>query len=141
MVLHFARAPADAGQIQESELVMDRFRSLGPVQKRDVPAGLVEYLSLTPEQRRADYRARVEKAIHDHPEDAAAQVQYLKLLIEDHNADRVATAAKRIAALKPAPSVLAETGRALLAANQYGLAKDLLQQAASAGPRDGSIDL
>jgi tetratricopeptide (TPR) repeat protein len=140
-VLHFARALGDAGQTQESEVVMDRFRKLDPVQKKDVPAGLVEYLSLTPEQRRADYRARVEKAIHDHPEDAAAQVQYLKLMIEDHNADRVVTAAKRIAALKPAPSVLADAGRALLAADQYALSKDLLQQAAATSPRDGSMDL
>jgi tetratricopeptide (TPR) repeat protein len=140
-VLHFARALADAGQTQESEVVMNRFRLLGPVQKKDVPAGLVEYLSLTPEQRRADYRSRVEKAIHDHPEDPAAQVEYLKLMIEDHNADRVAAAAKRIAALKPAASVLADTGRALLAANQYALARNLLQQAAAAGPRSGGVEL
>jgi len=140
-VLHFARALADAGQTQESEVVMDRFRRLGPVQKKDVPAGLVEYLSLTPEQRRADYRARVEKAVHDHPEDAAAQVQFLKLMIEDHNADRVAAAAKRIAALKPAASVLADAGRALLVANQYALARDLLQQAAAADPRGGGVEL
>jgi tetratricopeptide (TPR) repeat protein len=140
-VLHFARALADAGQTQESEVVMERFRRLGPVQKKDVPAGLVEYLSLTPEQRRADYRARVEKAMHDHPDDAAAQVQYLKLMIEDHNAVQVAAAAKRIAALKPAVSMLADAGRALLAANQYALARDLLQQAAAADPRGGGVDL
>jgi tetratricopeptide (TPR) repeat protein len=140
-VLHFARALADAGQTQESEVVMDRFRLLGPVQKKDVPAGLVEYLSLTPEQRRADYRARVEKAIHDHPDDPAAQVQYLKLTIEDHNADRVVAAAKRIATLKPAAAVLADAGRALLVANQYALARDLLQQAAAAGPRVDGVEL
>jgi tetratricopeptide (TPR) repeat protein len=140
-VLHLARALADAGQTKESEAVMDRFRRLGPAQKRDVPAGLVEYLSLTPEQRRADYRARVEKAIHDHPDDPAAQVQYLKLMIEDHNADRVAAAAKRIAALKPAAPVLADAGRALLAASQYTLARDLLQQADAAGPRADGVQL
>jgi tetratricopeptide (TPR) repeat protein len=141
-VLHFARALADAGQTQESEVVMERFRRLGPAQKKDVPAGLVEYLSLTPEQRHADYRTRVEKAIHDHPEDPAAQLQHLKLMIEDHNADQAVAAAKRIAALKPAAGVLADTGRALLVANQYALARDLLQQAAAADPHGGvELDL
>jgi tetratricopeptide (TPR) repeat protein len=140
-MLHFARALADAGQAHESKAAMERFRQLGPEQKKDVPAGLVEYLSLTPEQRRTDYRARVEKAIHDHPEDPAAQVQYLKLMIEDHNADRLTTTAKRIASLKPSAAVLADAGHALLAANHDMLAKDLLQQAAAAGPRIDGLGL
>ena len=140
-VLHFARALADGGQTEESKVVMDRFRQLGPEQKKNVPAGLVEYLSLTSGQRHADYRARVEKAIHDHPEDPAAQVDYLKLMIEDGHADQVATAARRIAALKPAAAVLADAGHALLASNHYALARDLLQQAASAGPRAGDVEL
>ncbi len=139
--LHFARALADAGQTEESKAAMDRFRQLGPEQKKDVPAGLVEYLSLTPEQRRADYRARVEKAIHDRPDDAAAQVQYLKLTIEDQSADRMAAAAKRIATLKPGAAVLADAGHALLAANRYALAIDLLQQAAVAGSHANGVEL
>jgi predicted Zn-dependent protease len=53
----------------------------------------------------------------------------------------VAAAAKRIAALKPAAPVLADAGRALLAAKQYALARDLLQQAAAAGPRGGGVEL
>jgi tetratricopeptide (TPR) repeat protein len=140
-VLHFARALADAGQTEESKVAMDRFRQLGPMEKKVVPAGLVEYLSLTPEQRRADYRARVEKAVHDHPDDPDAQVNYLKLMIEDRDAGQVATAAKRIATLKPAAAVLADAGHALLAAHQYALARDLLQQAALAGPRAGGVEL
>ena len=140
-ILHFARALADAGQIEESKAAMDGFRQLGPEQKTGVPAGLVEYLSLTPEKRHADYQARVEKTVHDHPEDPAAQVNYLKLMIEDRNAGQVAAAARRIAALKPAAAVLADVGHALLASNHYALARDLLQQAAAAGPRAGDVDL
>ncbi len=47
-----------------------------------VPGGLVDYLSLTPEQRRADYRARVERMVREHPADPAALVTYLRLLLE-----------------------------------------------------------
>jgi tetratricopeptide (TPR) repeat protein len=125
-VLHFARALEDAGQKEESKAMMERFRQLGPGENKGVPAGLVDYLSLSPEQRRADYRARAEKAVRDHPEDPAAELAYLKLTTEDGNAGQVAAAAKRIAAMKPAAALLAEAGQALLAGKHYGLAMDLL---------------
>ena len=140
-LLHFARALADAGQTAESKVVMDRFRQLGPEQKKIVPAGLVEYLSLSPEQRHADYRARVEKAVRDHPEDPDSQVVYLKSLIEEGNAGEVATAARRLASLKPGAAVLADAGRALLGANHYMLARDLLRQAVAAGPGLSAVAL
>jgi tetratricopeptide (TPR) repeat protein len=140
-LLHFGRALADAGQTEESKVVMERFRQLGPEQKNIVPGGLVEYLSLTPAQRHADYRARVDKAVRDHPEDAAAQATYLKALIEDGKADEVAATARRLAKLGPGAAVLAESGRALLGANYYAPARDLLQQAVSAGASGARVDL
>jgi len=133
-LLHFARALADAGNIEESKAIMERFRALGPEKQRSLPAGLVEYLSLTEEQRHADYRARVQKEVTAHPDDAVARVAWLKLLIEDANFDRVAEAARAIASLKPAAPVLADAGRALLGAGQYALGRDLLKQAAATAP-------
>jgi Flp pilus assembly protein TadD len=140
--LHFARALADAGQTAESKLVMDRFRRLGPSAKNGVPGGLVAFLGLSPEQRRADYRRRVEKAVREHPDDASAQLAYLKLLLEDGNLDQAAAAAHRIAELNPGAGVLAESGRALLQGKLYGPAKELLAAAAAATPpADVAVDL
>jgi len=133
-LLHFARALADAGKTEESKAVMDRFRELGPEKRRSLPAGFVEYLNLTDEQRHADYRARVEKEVRNHPNDAAAQVAWMKLLIEDANWDRVAETARGVAGLKPGVAVLDDAGRALLGAKQYGLAREVLKQAAAAAP-------
>lgn len=83
-MLHFARALADAGQTSESKAAMDRFRQLGPVVNKSVPAGLVDYLSLTPEQQHADYRARVEKAARENPGDALALLdQAARILPQD----------------------------------------------------------
>jgi tetratricopeptide (TPR) repeat protein len=138
--LHFARALADAGQTAEAAAAMDRFRQLGPAKSTAVPGGLVQYLSLTPEQRRAAYRARVEQAVAKEPSDADAQLRYLRLSLDDGKVDQAAAAARRIAGLKPATAVLAAAGRALLEANQYSLAKELLEQAAAAGPSAG-VDL
>jgi tetratricopeptide (TPR) repeat protein len=115
---------------------MDHFRELGPEKQRSLPPGFVEYLNLTDEQRHADYRARVEKEVRNHPSDAAAQAAWLKLLIEDANWDRVAEAARAIVGLKPGVAVLADAGRALLGAKQYGLARDVLKQAAAAASDD-----
>jgi tetratricopeptide (TPR) repeat protein len=138
--LHYARALEDAGEVAEAKVAMDRFRQMGPATKGGVPAGLVEYLALTPDERRADYRARVEKAVREHPDDGAAQLEYLKLSIENGKTEQIQGAARRIAEMKPNAPVLIGAGRALLAARQYELAAGLLEQAA-ARDASGGVDL
>jgi len=139
-LFHLARALADAGQTAESQAAMDRFRQLGPVTQKAVPAGLVDYLSLTPEQQHADYKARVEKVVRESPDSAAAQVSYLKLLLDEGSLDRVPATARRIAELKPDAAVLVDAGRALLESKQYQLAKELLEQAAALGAKSPELD-
>jgi tetratricopeptide (TPR) repeat protein len=126
--LHFGRALADAGMAAESKTVMERFRQLGPEKKMGVPAGLVDYLSLTPEQQRADYRARVEKAVAANPGDASAQLRYLQLLLADGKVEQASATARRILALQPGASVLGAAGRTLLEAGQYALAAEVLER-------------
>jgi len=124
-VLHYARALADAGRAAESKVAMDRFRQLGPVTVKSVPGGLVDYLSLTPEQQRADYRSRVEKAARANPNDVAAQVSLLKLQLDEGGVAE--ETARRIMALKPGAAVLRDAGRALLEAKRYEAARDVLE--------------
>ena len=140
MQLHFARALADAGQTAESAVAMDRFRQLGPAKTTTVPGGLVQNLSQPPEQRHADYRARVEAAVAKDPNDGALQLRDLELELDDGRMYQAAEVARRIAALKPDATVLARAGRALLESNQDSLAKDLLERAAAAAP-SAEVDL
>ena len=135
--LHFARALAETGNTAESKAAMDRFRRLGPAANKAVPGGLVDYLSLTPDQRRADYRARVEKAVLEHPNDSSAQAAWLKLLLEDGKNEQAGAAARRLAALKAPPAVLVDSARALLESRQYSPARELLLQARTA---DSSVE-
>jgi hypothetical protein len=104
---------------EESKAAMERFQQLGPATKGGVPAGLVAYLAMPPEQQKADYRARVEKAYRESPEDATAQLHYLKLLLEDGK--DASAIARRLAGTKVAP----EAGKALIDAGQWKLAKEL----------------
>jgi Flp pilus assembly protein TadD len=141
MQLHLARALADNGQTAESKVAMDRFRQLGPVVNRAVPGGLVDYLSLTPEERRADYRRRVDRLVREHPEDTAGQLDYLQLLLDDGDWRRAAETAHKLAELKAPASTLASAGRALLDAGQFVPARELLEQAAAAPPDGVQLDL
>jgi cellulose synthase operon protein C len=134
ILLHFARALADAGNVEESKTVMNLFRGLKLEKTTDLRAGFVDYMRLSDAERRADYRARVEKAMREHPNDAAARLAWLQLAIADGNAERVAEAARALVALKPDANVLAEAGRALLEGNSNGLARELLRPAAAAVP-------
>jgi tetratricopeptide (TPR) repeat protein len=137
--LHLANALAEAGQTPESEVLMDRYRQRRPTQ---APRDLMRYLSLTPEQQRADYRVRVEKAVHDNPGDANAQLHYLKLSLEEGQMEHAVATAHMIAVMKPGAAVLADAGRALLIARQYSPAKELLEQAAASDPSAGlELDL
>jgi tetratricopeptide (TPR) repeat protein len=134
IVLHLANALAEAGKDAESETLMGRYRQMRPTQ---APRDLMRYLSLTPEQQRADYRARVEKAVHDNPRDANAQLHDLRLSLEDGHAEQALAAARTLESLKPNPAVLADAGLALLEARQYAVSRTLLETAASANPGAG----
>jgi len=133
-LLHFARALADAGNTEESKAVMDRFRQAGPEKRSGVRAGFVEYLALSDEQRHADFRARLAKAVQDHKADAALRVEYLKLLLSDSDWKQAANVTRAIAEMKPGAALLADAGHALLSTRQYALAGELLLQAEAAGP-------
>lgn len=141
-LLHFARALATNGNTEESKAVMDRFRQLGPEKRSGVRAGFVEYLSLSDAERHADYRARLEKALAAHPEDAALRVDYLKLLLQDGEAAGLSAEVRALAAMHPGAPVLAAAGHALVAAGQYPLADQLLRQSEKAAPTSGAeLDL
>ena len=135
ILLHYARALADAGEIEESKMVMNLFRGLKQQpQTTGLPRGFVDYMRLSDAQRQADYRARVDKAVRERPNDPAARLAALQLAVAEGNQDHVAVAARALAALKPDAGVLAEAGRALLEGDDDRLARELLQPAAAAVP-------
>ena len=143
-LMHFGRALLRAGDQKQASAVMARVRELGPNRSNFAhSAGLVEFLSLSPQEQYARYRAGVERTVQSNPGNAEAQVQYLKLCLEDGKMDQAGAVSRKIIDLKPGLGVLADAGAALLGAEQYSIAKNFLEQAvALTGPSpDLSLDL
>ncbi|HVX67291.1 MAG TPA: tetratricopeptide repeat protein, partial [Bryobacteraceae bacterium] len=134
VLLHLGRALANAGRADEAKAAIERFRRAGP-SRDDIrkPAGLIEFMSRTPAEQQAEYRARVEHDIATNPKDAATQVRYIKLLLDEGRNPEAAAQARALAAHNPPPALLAKAGRNLLDAEQYQPAQELLEAAALAG--------
>jgi len=127
--LHLANALAEAGQTQESDALMERFRQMSPGGRTKKIQGVVDYLSMTPAARNELYRARLEKTIQDHPDDINSQLLYLKYLLSANEMAAASALSLKLPALKPGAIALADAGHALLAAMQFPAAKNLLSQA------------
>ncbi|MGA8028020.1 MAG: tetratricopeptide repeat protein [Bryobacteraceae bacterium] len=133
ILLHFGRALVNAGQADEAKPVFARLRELGPSRAAAPhPAGLVDFLSLSPDEQLARYRAGVERTVQKNPDNAEAQVRYLQLMLGDGKTAEAEVTARKILTLKPSAALLTTAADALLAAEKYSLAADFLAQAVGA---------
>ena len=142
ILLHLGRALQTAGETEEAKVAFARFRELGPNRSAlPHPAGLVEFLKLTPEQQFARYRAGVERTVEKDPANAEAQVRSLELLVADHNTQKAAATADKILSLKPSAALLADAANALVGAEQYALAANFIDEAIKQAPGQTAPDL
>lgn len=131
ILLHFGRALSKTGQTQEASSVFARCRELGPGRsERPHPAGLIDFLSLSPSEQRARYHAGVVRTVQKNPEDVQAQIRYLELLLDDGKLEEAATTSRKILSLKPSATVLSEGEQLLRKAQQNDLATLFQAQAA-----------
>jgi tetratricopeptide (TPR) repeat protein len=142
ILLHLGRALANLGQTDEAKNVFARVRELGP-NKSALPhqAGLVDFLSLSPDEQFARYRAGVERTVQKNPDNAEAQVRNLELLLSDGKIAEAAATGRKILALNPSPALLEEAAGAFLAAEQYSLASDFVRQAVNLAPSSNELKL
>ena len=124
--LHLANALAEAGQTQESDALMERFRQMSPGGRPKKIQGVVDYLGMAPAARNELYRARLEKTVQDHPDDIDSQLLYLKYLLSSNEMAAASAVALKLPALMPGAVALADAGHALLAARQFPAAMNLL---------------
>jgi tetratricopeptide (TPR) repeat protein len=128
VLLHLGRALSKVGQTQEANAVFARCRELGPNKSAlPHPAGFIEFLGLSPEEQMTRYRAGVERTVRSNPANIEAQVRYLGILLDEGKTAEAAGVARVIGSLQPTAPLLAQAVRALLASEQYQMAKELLQ--------------
>jgi thioredoxin-like negative regulator of GroEL len=101
----------------------------------------VDWLSLSPDEQWARYRAGVERTIEANPANVEAQVRYLGLLLNDGKTAEARAQAKKISSLNTTQSETEEATRLLLEAREYESAKELLARADARGVAGGELRL
>ena len=143
-LIHLSRALTKLGDKVQAAAVIAQVREIGPNKANTThPAGLLAFLALSPEEQYARYRAGVERAVQESPGDAAAQVQYLRVLLDEGRFDEAATVSRQLIVSTTSANLLAEAANALIQAKQCPAAKTFVEQAlAVAGPvPDLELDL
>ena len=97
ILLHLGRALSGTGHADEANATLARFRELGADKSTlPHPTGLVDFLSLSPQEQQARYRAGLERTIREQPGNADAQTRYLKLLLAQGEFDKAAAVSKTV---------------------------------------------
>lgn len=132
VLMHLSRALSKGGQTEEARAVLARFRAIGSQSGNLIPQpGIVELLSLSPEQQQARYRDEVRKRLEKDPQNADLNLRYLEILLDEANPQEAVSAAAHLLDLKPLAPQAAEAGHALVKAGEYAAAKPLLEYAAA----------
>ena len=133
MQLHLAHALSETGNEAEAKQALVRLRELGADKSATPrPAGLVDFLSLSPEEQMARYRAGVERTVTKNPGSAEAQVRYLQLLLADGKIGEALAVSSKLETLQPSAVLTSDAARALVAAGQYRAVLNLLQPSGGA---------
>ncbi|MGO9897546.1 MAG: tetratricopeptide repeat protein [Bryobacteraceae bacterium] len=136
VLLHLARALAESGHPEEAQPFFDRFRKVqpqGPQRPRE-EAGIIESATLTPAERSSRAIERLRQLILAAPNDPSLRLDLGSLLLADGKAGEAGVVFRELLALNPPGTILEKAGSALLAHEQYGLAGEMLERAASETP-------
>jgi tetratricopeptide (TPR) repeat protein len=136
VMMHLARALVESGHPEEAQPFFDRFRKIqpeGPQRPRE-EAGIIESATLRPAERSARAIERLRQLIRATPADPSLRLNLGSLLLIDGKAGEAARVFRELLAMNPPVTILQKSGSALLAHEQYGLAGEMLERAASQTP-------
>ncbi len=134
-LLHYHKALAQLGRKDEAAAVLARLKQADSAAEfRKPQAGLIDYLSLSPAEQRARYLANLRKNVEDYPADPRWKIRLGQELLAEGNSAGAQDVFHSLRDTVSDPETLARTGRILLDAEQFELARQFLEPALSGSP-------
>jgi tetratricopeptide (TPR) repeat protein len=134
-LIHYRRALVKLGRVQEARAILSRLKQSGMIDEGHRPqAGLIEYLSLSPADRRIRLLANLRRNVETHPEDLQRKIRLGRELLADGNALEGLNVFRELKSATSQPALLAASGRILLEFERYDLALEFLKPALAADP-------
>jgi tetratricopeptide (TPR) repeat protein len=132
-LLYYRRALVKLGRTQEAAAILPRLKQAAINDEGRRPqAGLIEYLSLSPVDRRSRYLANLKRNVETNPGDTQWKLTLGRELLAEENTAEGLAVFRQLKSASSDPALLAECGRVLLDFEQYDLAREFLQSAIAA---------
>jgi tetratricopeptide (TPR) repeat protein len=134
-LIHYRRALVKLGRMQEARAILSRLKQSGMIDEGHRPqAGLIEYLSLSPADRRTRLLANLRRNVETHPGDVQWKIRLGRELLAEGNTLEGLNVFRELKSAPCQPALLAASGRILLEFEQYDLALEFLKPALAADP-------
>jgi tetratricopeptide (TPR) repeat protein len=139
---HYTHVLARLGRKDEAEKVMAEFRALGPEEGRIRPhSGLLDFLSLTPEQQNARLAGNIQRIMTTWPGDPTLRLRLGKTLLLQGKAEEAIEAFRAVRKVTSNPEMLATCGKELFDYGQYAASREFLEPAVAANPSAADLRL
>jgi tetratricopeptide (TPR) repeat protein len=130
LYFQLSRALRSLGRTQELTEALNRFKQLGGVKEKRVPApGLFDFLSLTPEEQQAQSVVTLKRVISQRPSDSDLRITLAEIYFRQNKAADALAMIDEAARISQAQTTLARAAKVLLSFNEYSAALPLLETA------------
>ncbi len=136
VLFHLARALIEQSRTAEAQPFLERFKRvrLEPARMPRQEPGIIESASLSSPERSRRVIEQLRQAIQASPNDAALKSNLGSALLDAGKTEEALATFRDLLAMNPGSETSQTAGLALLRAEQYALARDFLQRAASGKP-------
>jgi len=134
-LLRYSQALERTKHNKEALAVLERFHRL-PAPSARPYNGLVNYLSLSPKKREAQYLTNLRRQLESNPQDTTLQIRWAETLLRQGKISESLKNFDEILAARPGQSSLKRCGNSLLSVGEYGEAEKFFTAATQADHSD-----
>jgi tetratricopeptide (TPR) repeat protein len=119
----------DQGRTEEAQQFLARFQKLGETQKEQKPAGgLLDFISLSPEQQQQRYVANIRKGIEKSPQNPEYHIRLGSALLQAGQREEALTSFRHALTLNPPAELVLPAGKELIRFQEYALGQSYLKR-------------